>query len=247
MNNNRIVAQTTGSNTFYYSYDSAGKVISILYNNNMYYYLYNGQNDVVGLADANGNSVVSYVYDAWGYIYNVTGSMAATLGIDNPFRYRGYFYDEETKFYYLQSRYYDPEIFRFINADDFRQLYNAPGDILGANVFAYGRNNPVMFVDTEGDCAALLAGGGILIFEEVAAVGGANFWNPVGWAILGTVVIAGVAIGGYYLFKEHTKEPSPSKEEKHEKGKARRQRDQGGEKKKQNKNWNKNPNKRKIK
>ena len=149
-NNNKIVAQKTGNNTFYYSYDSMGKVIGMLYNNNMYYYIYNGQNDVVGLADSNGNTVVSYIYDAWGNIFSVTGTMAATLGVDNPFRYRGYFYDEETKFYYLQSRYYDPNICRFINADEFTMLYNAPGNVLGANMFIYCMNNPVMNSDLTG-------------------------------------------------------------------------------------------------
>jgi len=151
LNNNRIVSQKTGNDTFYYSYDSMNKPVSILYKDNVYYYyIFDGLNNVVGLADSNGNTVVSYIYDAWGNIFSVTGTMAATLGIDNPFRYKGYFYDEETKFYYLQSRYYDPYICRFINADDFKQLYNAPGDILGANMFAYCRNNPVMRVDFSG-------------------------------------------------------------------------------------------------
>ena len=94
--------------------------------------------------------MVSYIYDAWGNIFSVTGTMAATLGVDNPFRYRGYFYDEETKFYYLQSRYYDPNVCRFINADEFNILYNAVGNVLGANVFIYCMNNPVMHVDYSG-------------------------------------------------------------------------------------------------
>ena len=117
----------------------------------MYYYIYNGQNDIVGLTDKAGNTVVYYLYDAWGNILSVTGTMATTLGVDNPFRYRGYFYDEETKFYYLQSRYYDPKICRFINADDFKMLYNAVGNVLGGNLFAYCMNNPVMNSDKDGN------------------------------------------------------------------------------------------------
>ena len=75
----------------------------------------------------------------------MTGSMAATLGTLNPFRYRGYCYDEETGWYYLQSRYYDPVVGRFINADG-----QINGGVLGANLFAYCENNPVMFSDPTG-------------------------------------------------------------------------------------------------
>ena len=61
--------------------------------------------------------MVEYTYDAWGNLLSTTGSLAETLGKLNPLRYRGYVYDHETGLYYLQSRYYDPEIGRFINAD----------------------------------------------------------------------------------------------------------------------------------
>ena len=80
-----------------------------------YFCTVNLQGDVVAIVDATGNAVVSYAYDAWGNILSVTGSMADTLGESNPLRYRGYVYDNETELYYLQSRYYDPEIGRFIN------------------------------------------------------------------------------------------------------------------------------------
>ena len=78
----------------------------------------NAQNDIVGLIDSTGKRVVYYKYNSWGKAVNISGTMAATVGQKNPFRYRGYYFDAESGMYYLQSRYYDPEIRRFISADD---------------------------------------------------------------------------------------------------------------------------------
>ena len=120
----------------------------ILYNGTAYFYITNLQGDVIGLLDANGQQVVAYSYDAWGNILDVDGTMESTLGELNPLRYRGYVYDNETQLYYLQSRYYDPEIGRFINAD----AYVSTGQgILGNNMYAYCNNNPVMLEDSEGN------------------------------------------------------------------------------------------------
>lgn len=80
-----------------------------------YYYVRNGQGDIIALIYANGNEVVSYTYDSWGNVISIGGSLATTVGIKNPYRYRGYRYDEETKLYYLQSRVYNPEWGRFVN------------------------------------------------------------------------------------------------------------------------------------
>ena len=96
---------------------------------------------------ANGNTVVTYTYDAWGNVLSVGGSLATTLGAQNPFRYRGYVYDSETELYYLQSRYYNPEMGRFISAD---ALVSTGQGILGNNMFAYCLNNPVMLEDHGG-------------------------------------------------------------------------------------------------
>ena len=90
--------------------------------------------------------------DAWGNVLSISGMYANTLGQDNPIRYRGYYYDFETDFYYLQSRYYDPAMGRFINADGY---INANGDMLGFNMFAYCSNNPVMYLDYSGQFAIL--------------------------------------------------------------------------------------------
>ena len=75
------------------------------------------QGDVLGIMNANGVEVVSYAYDAWGKVLSVSGSLSSTVGAVNPFRYRGYYYDVETGWYYLNARYYDPNVGRLINAD----------------------------------------------------------------------------------------------------------------------------------
>lgn len=79
----------------------------------------NLQGDIIGILDSDGTKVVEYVYETWGQFAVSYGSMAATLGELNPFRYRGYYYDQKSGLYYLNSRYYDPEIGRFLNADGY--------------------------------------------------------------------------------------------------------------------------------
>ena len=132
-----------------YSYDTDGTMVSVKYNGTEYYYLRNGQNDIVGIIDRSGTTVVEYRYDAWGKLLSTTGSLASTLGKDNPIRYRGYYYDTETGLYYLQSRYYDPDTGRFINADDV-DFIGVTGTIPSHNLFAYCENNPVNLVDATG-------------------------------------------------------------------------------------------------
>ena len=109
-------------------------------NGKEYFYIRNVQNDVIGLHDSEGKVVVNYSYDTWGNIVSISGSLKDSVGVKNPYRYRGYRYDEETGLYYLQSRYYNAEWGRFINAD---ALIGQPGDLLSFNMFAYCKNNPV--------------------------------------------------------------------------------------------------------
>ena len=91
--------------------------------------------------------VVEYEYTPYGAILSTTGSMATTIGTINPIRYRGYYYDTETELYYLITRYYDPEVGRFLNAD---AIIGANGGIEGYNSFAYCNNNPIMYMDSLG-------------------------------------------------------------------------------------------------
>ena len=94
-----------------------------------YYYIRNAQGDIVGLFDKNGTQVVSYVYDSWGKVISTTGTLASTVGVKNQYMYRGYRYDSETGLYYLQSRYYNAEWGRFINADE---TASVTGELLSA-------------------------------------------------------------------------------------------------------------------
>ena len=132
--------------SFHFTYDATGPMSMTFYGTE-YFYLKNAQGDVTGLVDSSGTQVVAYTYDAWGNILSTTGSMADGLGYTNPFRYRGYFYDTETGLYYLQSRYYNPQWGRFVNADG----YTSTGQgIIGNNMFAYCGNNPQSRTDQDG-------------------------------------------------------------------------------------------------
>ena len=112
-----------------------------------YYYLFNAQNDVIGLVDRDGNKVVSYVYNSWGAPLTTADSSGMDIAGLNPFRYRCYCYDEETAFYYLKSRYYDPWVGRFITADGY---VSTGQELLGTNMYAYCGNNPINRFDSTG-------------------------------------------------------------------------------------------------
>ena len=155
----QLVELTWGSNKLHFTYDSTGP-LSVSYNGTEYFYVKNAQGDVTGLVSASGTRVVTYTYDAWGNPLATTGSLAATLGEQNPLRYRGYVYDTETGLYYLQSRYYNPTWGRFINADDTALLLSSPGKAhWDKNVFAYCDNNPLNRVDEDGECWDIIIGG----------------------------------------------------------------------------------------
>ncbi|MBQ8830566.1 MAG: RHS repeat-associated core domain-containing protein [Oscillospiraceae bacterium] len=143
----QLVEMTQGSNKLHFTYDATG-ASAVTYNGTNYYYVKNAQGDIIGIVNTSGTVVVSYTYDAWGNVLSVTGSMASTLGALNPLRYRGYVYDTETGLYYLQSRYYDPSIGRFICADAF--LSTGQGSF-GSNMYAYCENNPVAYNDPSGN------------------------------------------------------------------------------------------------
>ena len=143
----QLTHMTVDGHTMYFAYDASGVPLAMTYDGVDYYYVTNIQEDVVSILNASGTEVVHYAYDAWGKV-QADGS-ATNLRYYNPLRYRGYVYDEETKLHYLQSRYYNPEIGRFINADG----YAATGQgVLGNNVFAYCNNNPIMMIDESGNC-----------------------------------------------------------------------------------------------
>ena len=161
--NGKVVRETIGSGTsakvLDFIYDESGKPFALIYTNGTatpatYYYVLNLQGDVVGLVNSSGGWVAQYTYNAWGEIITSSGSMANI----NPLRYRGYYYDTETGFYYLQSRYYDPVTHRFINADSYASTGQG---ILGANMFAYCNNNAVMHTDSAGNFPGIGIGIGV--------------------------------------------------------------------------------------
>ena len=130
-----------------FRYDQSGAPYSLTYTvgstSTVYYYITNLQGDVMFLVDGKGNEVAAYTYDPYGKVLASSGTMAEI----NPLRYRGYYQDSETGFYYLQSRYYDPAICRFINADSYASTGQG---LIGYNMFAYCTNNPMIFSDPSG-------------------------------------------------------------------------------------------------
>ena len=164
LNGTQILAQTTNGKTLCFFYDQQGNRVGMAdSSNHFYYYIYNVQGDVIALADAStGKLVVTYTYDAWGKVLSVNDTTANSVGTLNPFRYRSYYYDTETSLYYLQSRYYDPDTGRFINADAFTSTdISSP---LSTNMFAYCENNPVANLDGDGKSPtlAIMAVGGLV-------------------------------------------------------------------------------------
>ena len=174
------------------------------------------QAKIIALLDNNGNVVVNYKYDAWGKCEVDASTTNTELANINPFRYRSYYYDDETKLYFLKTRYYDPEIGRFITIDDLSYL--DPESINGLNLYAYCGNNPVMNIDPSGHSfTAILIGlavsflvtwaaGEIFGHQLVGGIGSAAggvsaiatgismfAFGPVGWVIGGVAIIAGAA------------------------------------------------------
>ena len=143
-----LVSQKTGNEVINFAYTAGGSPYGFTYNGTSYFYLTNIQGDIIGIYDSTGTVVVEYTYDSWGKLISITGSLASTIGVKNPLRSRGYYYDTETSLYYLQARYYDPDTGRFISPD---ALLVAGNDyIQGMNRYAYCYNNPVMYSDPSG-------------------------------------------------------------------------------------------------
>ena len=145
----KILRETWGENILVPFYDNEDSVCGIEYNGNAFYFVRNLQNDIVAITDKDGETVARYTYDAWGVCTIAEDTSEIGIATVNPFRYRGYYYDTEIGMYYLQSRYYDPSVGRFINADDADYLEANKG-FLGNNLFAYCENNPVNTTDSTG-------------------------------------------------------------------------------------------------
>ena len=169
LNGTKVLAEKRGGTLINYFYTSDGTRVGFKTGGKVYYYVYNLQGDVTHIVDESKNIVATYRYDPFGKISNL--SSLTSIGKLNPFRYRGYYYDTESNLYYLNSRYYNPEIGRFINADDIDYL-GADGSPLSYNLFAYCLNNPVNRFDVNGN------------------------WSMPNWlkVTVGAVAIAGLAV-----------------------------------------------------
>ena len=149
----RTTAGSTGTTktTVQFVYDAEGKPFLLRLNGKTdYFYLYNGLGDVVGLIDSSNKVVVRYQYNSWGKVTSSEDTSGVSLATLNPFRYRKYVYDPETGLYCLGSRYYDPEVGRFVNADDPGTIFAKPQELYNKNLYAYCDNNPVIREDIQG-------------------------------------------------------------------------------------------------
>lgn len=189
-----ILLETYGTVLIVYLYDEAGSPIGLAYRDSatadttldkeeqFTYYLFtkNLQGDIIGIYNEEGQQVAEYQYDAWGNCTTLNpngteNTNASFIGNINPFRYRGYYYDTDTGFYYLNSRYYDPQVKRFINADDIYYL-GANNDLQSYNLYAYCSNNPVIYVDYSGHSgvlaavASLVSNPAVLLVAAVAVI-----------------------------------------------------------------------------
>ena len=168
--------------------------------------------DIIAIRDESGDIVARYVYDAWGNhtVHNEYGGIdysSTSIGHINPFRYRGYYYDVETGFYYLQTRYYDPTICRFINADNYELVAELSQTVGQLNLYAYANNNPVMLTDETGEgillaLIGILASGAIngvvalMTKNETESAWGAFAGGFVTGAVSAIGLAAGLATGG---------------------------------------------------
>ena len=146
------------------------EVIGLIYNGSLYYYRKNLQGDIIEIVDEDGNEAGRYTYDAWGNC-SVSGSGVMSA---NPFRYRGYYWDGEAGLYYLNTRWYDPEVGRFISPDSINYL--DPESLNGLNLYAYCLNNPVMYSDPYGTSWWT------------------DFWNSIVGKIVGTILVVGAVV-----------------------------------------------------
>ena len=187
-----LVSETTGDVVVVYHYDAVGSPIGFQYRDGSYsrddwdvfWYQKNLQGDIIAIYDNTGTRKTTYSYTAWGHtIYG----RSLPIDFDNPFTYRGYYYDHDLHLYYLNSRYYDSTNCRFINADS--ALYH---QMLGYNMFAYCNNDPVNYVDYSGKNAGVLGwwfgiAGGIALAEPTCV-------GEVVVVVVGAVMAIGVLL-----------------------------------------------------
>ena len=189
-------------------YSAAGNLQGFIYDSTTYLYVRDLQGDIVAIINEEGEEVLSIEYNAWGKITYIIGDeidldLFEVLKHLSPFTYRGYCYDDDLKLYYLQSRYYSPELCRFINTDDTQIAIDTIGEIIGSNLFAYCLNNPIVNTDDSGfgryKCTAV----GIQIEFSLSLLGlsgeaGIEFIYVFGSNKFYTYMYAGTGVGYGY-------------------------------------------------
>lgn len=194
-------------------YDESNNLIGFVYNDtDVYTYVRNQLGDIVYILDNNGQIVVTYQYLATGRVYSITDTTSNKIGTINPFRYRGYYYDNESKMYYLKARYYCPDLMRFLSPDAPEYLDTNPATSrLPLNLYAYCENNPFNMVDLTGNIATNVIGA--IVGGVIGAVGGAflgkwlanrlgitGFWARTAFiGAVGLLVGAAAAAIGYFI------------------------------------------------
>ncbi|WP_426381352.1 RHS repeat domain-containing protein [Desulfosporosinus sp. SYSU MS00001] len=200
----QLMYETVGSTiTALYLRSSDGQLLGVRLNqngtNNYYYYHYDAQGDVIAVTKADGSLYRQYVYDPYGNIISVKDGSGNSIdinndsGFNNAYTYRGYRFDSETGLYFLQSRYYAAGICRFLTKDTNTTLDYSNSKNL--NLYAYSEGDPVNKIDPDGKMAEVLAGAWI--------IGEADFWNPVGWVLLGGTI--GYAAYDWFFAKDSSK------------------------------------------
>ena len=183
-----VILEIKGNDVFYYEYNENDELIGFKYNDEQYYYTKNGQNDIIGILNNNFEKIITYEYDSWGKLISIKDEQGNditndtnSIGYKNPYRYRGYRYDNETDLYYLQSRYYDPEIGRFISADD---LLATSCGVLEHNMYVYCNNNPINQMDSSGDISIAIVG----LVIGIAALVISSFNNSSNTGVVSSLV-----------------------------------------------------------
>ena len=209
----RLEYETIGdSEVLWYFYDADGNPSGIRYKDNSgtvndYYFVCNWRGDVIQIYNASGTLVGSYTYDAWGKVTeNATSADTQNITETNPIRYRGYYYDTETRLYYVNSRYYDPAVKRFVSSDDSIISTATLEALTDKNLFAYCDNNPVTRSDGEGDIwhivVGAVIGGALNSIDEILNViktyksGGSDEEKTKAWLHLGLSFTSGAVSGG---------------------------------------------------
>ena len=194
-----VVHMTSGADELHFFYDAQNRPAVVVYNGVPYAYVKSLQGDIVAILDENGNTVVSYGYDAWGAPLWCTGELAETLGKVQPFRYRGYVFDEETGLYYLRSRYYNPGWGRFVNAD---AEIAVEAKLWDAKLFIYCANNPVRYTDDGGnsfwdvlaDCGKALLVAAVVVAVVAVVIAATGGGGGFALAVAGGEIISGAAV-----------------------------------------------------